>query len=227
MDMAAATRLSKRLSAAGFLGLGGFHPLPEDRVPDAGADRPARTVLMIGSAGPAFWQAFQNAPEAGDGIPHPMDRFTRRVLTDIADEAGLVPVFAFDGPPYHPFQRWAMRCGGFSQSPIGVLAHRRYGPWIGLRAALVADRHFGEFEAAGTTGPCPECVEKPCLSACPVEAFSLASGYDVAKCRNHVVSASGTDCLTGCLSRRACPVGQDHAPLPDQGRFHMRTFVGQ
>lgn len=225
MDLPAATRLSKKLVAAGFLGLGGFHPEPGDAVPDIPGQGPAATVLMIGSAGPALWAAFTASPEYSDTRPDPLDRFTRRALAGLAGDFGLLALFPFDGPPYFPFQRWALRCGGFSQSPLGVLAHHRYGPWAGLRAAFLSSESFGRFEKAGADGPCPTCVEKPCIAACPVGAISLETGYDVPGCRDHMRSQPDADCWSGCLARRACPFGIDDRQSPENARYHMENYV--
>jgi hypothetical protein len=35
-----------------------------------------------------------------------------------------------------------------------------------------------------------------------------------------------TGCWSGCQARKACPVGQHHAPDEANGRFHMNSFVG-
>ena len=225
MDLPAATRFSKKLAAAGFLSFGGFHPDKDDQVPAPANGKPARTVLMIGSAGQSFWQSYRQTPESKDGKPDPMDRFTRRVLTGLAGEFGLTPLFVFDGPPYYPIQRWALKCGGFTQSPFGLLAHAKYGPWAGLRAAFVSPDHFGTFEKLESPGPCSAYQEKPCLSACPVDAISLKDGYDVPRCLAYLRDTPDAACWAGCLARHACPIGEDVAQAPDHARFHMESFA--
>jgi len=226
MSTPAAQLVFEELSAAGFIGLGGFHPAGEDLTPVLPSGAPAQTVLMVGSAGPDFWAAFQAASEAGDGSQDPMDRFTRRVLNGLASRFGFSAVYPFEGPPYHPFQRWALRCGGFSQSPVGVLAHHAYGPWLGLRAAFLCPDRLPLEAAAPPAGPCRACADKPCMSACPVDAISTSGGYDVGKCRDHLIADTSVSCWAGCLARHACPVGRDHAPVSAQGRFHMESFTG-
>lgn len=225
MKPARATRLSKALARAGFIALGGFHPVRQDGVPEVCAGEPTRTLLLIGSIGPLFFRAFSASIEAADGGPDPLDRYTARLLREMAGEFGFTPVFPFDGPPWHPFQQWAMKAGGFSRSPMGVLAHKTYGPWAGFRAAFLSAEHFGTFEANGTAGPCETCLDKPCLAACPVEAISLERGYDVPRCRDHLRGNPGAGCFAGCLARRACPFGQDFAQGEDQAGYHMRAFV--
>jgi hypothetical protein len=225
MDLAAATRFSKKLVAAGFLSFGGFHPEDSDQVPDLASGQPARTLLMIGSTGPNLWPVLQAAPEGSDGKADPMDRFTRRVLGSLAGEFGFTALFPFDGPPYHPVQRWALKCGGFSRSPFGLLAHRTYGPWAGLRAVFLSPEHFGTFENTDKAGPCGTCPDKPCLDACPVSAITFDKGYDVPRCLAHLRNTPDASCWSGCLARHACPVGTGHRPSPENARFHMESFT--
>lgn len=220
--------LARRCEDAGFLFLGGISGEAIELKALPGETGAARTLYLIGSAGPRFWEAFVRSSEYGDDLPEPLDRFTKRVLSDLARQVDMVAVFPFDGPPYHPFQKWALRTGGFSQSPLGVLAHSRYGPWVGLRAAFLC----GEGVSAGpggsrrpSQGPCPDCADKPCLTACPVAAISLENGYDVPACRDHVAGVAGRSCLSGCLARHACPYGADYRQAPEQARFHMESFL--
>jgi len=73
--------------------------------------------------------------------------------------------------------------------------------------------------------PCDSCASRPCLSACPVGAFG-ADGYDVGACAAHLRRPAGLACMDGgCLARRACPVGGEHAHGPAQAAFHMRAFL--
>jgi hypothetical protein len=73
--------------------------------------------------------------------------------------------------------------------------------------------------------PCDSCIDRPCLTACPVDAFTSA-GYDVSSCVAHIAAPAGADCVSnGCLARRACPVGVQYRHLPEQARFHQRAFL--
>ena len=76
------------------------------------------------------------------------------------------------------------------------------------------------------TQPCLTCADQPCLTTCPVGAFT-PGGYDVDACAGHVRSGVAPLCLDdGCAARRACPVGVADRYGPDQMRFHMLAFVG-
>jgi len=75
------------------------------------------------------------------------------------------------------------------------------------------------------TSPCATCAEKPCLTRCPVGAFS-DTGYDAAACLSYLGSESGRDCMqAGCLARRACLVGLDYRYADAHTAFHMRGFI--
>ncbi|TCD13775.1 hypothetical protein [Oricola cellulosilytica] len=225
MDIRTATRFGKRLWTGGFLAFGGFHPEPADSVPDLECGRPARTLLVIGNAGAAMWTAFQQAPEARDGVADPLDRYTRRVLLEVAHEFSLGALFPFDGAPWFPFAEWARKAGGFSPSPMGLLAHHRYGPWAGFRAAFISTDRSGTFAAQALPGPCTSCTKKPCITTCPAGALSL-SGYDVPLCRGYLAANPDASCHRGCLARRACPVGTDFNQPDEMAAFHMRAFLG-
>jgi hypothetical protein len=221
--------IGDRLVRAGFLPAGHFAPRPGDSVPAMADGAAAAALLLVGSLSDELFRPFRESPEAADGAPDPLDRYTRRVLTGIAGEFSLGVVFPFEGPPYFPFQRWALRTGGFSPSPMGVLAHREYGTWLGLRAALLSAEPVGATAAAAEPGPCETCLEKPCIAACPAGALSDApppAGYDVPRCLAHLRAAPEAACHTGCLARRACPFGRDHAQSATAGAFHMAAFLG-
>lgn len=226
MTEPALAHLQDDLAAAGFLFLGGFRPLPGDGVPDISGGAAAQSLLLIGSTGPSLWHPFTSSPEYRDGAPHPMDRYTKRELSRLAAAHGLDVLFPFEGPPYFPFQQWALRCGGFSQSPLGVLAHETYGPWTGFRAAFLSAAPVIDLDPSRDAGPCETCHDKPCLSACPVNAISVETGYDVRACKGHLQQSAEIACWSGCLARHACPFGEDHKPHPDTARFHMTSFVG-
>jgi Fe-S-cluster-containing hydrogenase component 2 len=81
-------------------------------------------------------------------------------------------------------------------------------------------------DAEKTSHPCGLCIRKPCLSACPVDAFS-GDGYDVSACRTHLATGAGQLCIdSGCKARLACPIGRDYVYGPEQMRFHMHAFSG-
>ncbi|WP_156884509.1 hypothetical protein [Stappia stellulata] len=212
------------LARAGFRLVGGFAPRAEDGVPELPHGVPTAGLMLVGSLSSELFSLFDKSPEARDGAPDPLDRYTRRVLTPIAGAAGLAPVFVFDGPPYHPFQRWALRVGGFSSSPMGLLAHETFGPWLALRAAFLSLETVVDTRDVPDEGPCPSCVARPCIKACPAGALGPA-GYDVPRCLAHLEATPDAACHSGCRARHVCPVGSAFAQGPREGAFHMRSFL--
>jgi len=155
----------------------------------------------------------------------PLDRWSRRMIEALAGELGGKALFPFGGPPFLPFQQWAQRAEPVHPSPIGILIHPRYGLWHSYRGALGFSEKLAIAEPATCASPCESCTGRWCLSACPVAAFS-AVGYDVAACVGHLRSAAGGDCIGfGCRTRRACPIGAEHAHGPEQAEFIMRAFL--
>jgi hypothetical protein len=220
-------RLGGVAAAAPWAGLawrGGFHPLPDDLVPALAGGGAAGTLVLLGFAGRVGWPAFAAAPEAADGAPDPLDRWSRRVISALADAVGGMALFPFGGPPWLPFQRWARRAEPLFPSPLGLLIHPEWGLWHSFRGAVALRERLDLPPLPAAAHPCETCVGRPCLSACPVGAFT-ASGYDVAACAAHLAAPAGADCMEqGCAARRACPIGAAHAYPPEALRFYMRAF---
>jgi hypothetical protein len=185
----------------------------------------ARTLVLVGNVGSELWDK-SGAEIAAQGDPDPLDRWTRSVLEPIAAAADGLALFPFEGPPYWPFQRWAERAEGVRQSPIGIQIHPEFGLWHAYRAAILL-RDALVLPRREQAHPCDTCADRPCLTHCPVSAFS-AAGYDVERCVGHVVAVqnSAGSCMdVGCLARLACPVGTAWRYRPEHARFHMRAFV--
>ncbi len=178
-----------------------------------------QTITLIGPDEPRFWAVFTASPEYQDGTPDPMDRWSARVIGEVAKALDAEALFPFGGPPYAPFYSWAVASGRFWPSPIGFLVHDEVGLFASFRGAI---RWHTPAKVGTATQPCLTCAS-PCKTACPVGAFN--DGYDVTACKAHVTSPAGADCRNnGCLARRACPVGRGRR-LPVQSAFHMEAFL--
>lgn len=196
---------------------GGFHSGPDDHVP---AD--TKTLILIGNAGPDMWRVFSNVMPDD---PNPMNVWSKAIIDEIAAQYGASAAYPFAGPPYFPFQQWAMKADSVFASPIGPLIHPVYGMWHAYRGALLFQDVIDLPGLPKTRSPCDTCTDKPCLTTCPVGAFTT-EGYDVPGCRGHIGSIDGADCLeNGCFARRACPIGQDYIYEPAQAEFHMGHFL--
>ncbi|MEM9147988.1 MAG: 4Fe-4S dicluster domain-containing protein [Pseudomonadota bacterium] len=189
---------------------------------DKGSDLPpsVSTLLLIGADGDQMWEVFSASPEAADGAPDPLDRWSERVLNASADASGAHVFFPFGGPPHHPFFSWAMQAEHARPSPICLLVSPTRGLWTSYRGALGFERPVA-LPAMPMEDPCLDCPA-PCVTACPVNAFA-GQAYDVAACVTHISGPDGAGCEGGCLARHACPRGA-HPPLA-QRQFHMNAFV--
>ena len=211
--------VSDAILESGLTPRGGFHPDAADVVPG----NPG-TLVLVGNAGPAMWAAFSRDRASYADRANPLDDWVRDRLTVLADRVGAAPLFPFGGPPFLPFQRWAQKAEPVHPSPLGLLIHPDYGLWHAYRGALAFGDRLALPRPDTRPSPCKSCLEKPCLSTCPVGAFG-ANGYDVPACAGHLQTSAGGDCMDlGCRARRACPVGVGTTYEPDQAGFHMQAF---
>ena len=206
-------RLNKALAAEQLEITGVLPAVPSDTLHHS-----IRTIALISPA-PDFWAHFTQSPEYTGNQPHPLDRWSRRVIGRIAGDHQATACFPFGGPPYQPFLCWAKRSGRAWASPVGPLVHDTQGLMISCRGALGLT---SQIAATPGTNPCPACPA-PCLTACPVGALG-ATPYNVPKCKAFLDTAPGSGCMdAGCLVRRSCPVGQNFRK-PEQLAFHMKAF---
>lgn len=196
--------------------LGGFTVAGDE----AGLPPGTRTLLLLGPDEPGFWPHLQAQPE-WDGAPDPVDRWSRRVIGSLACDLGAKALFPFGGPPYHPFYQWALRSGRCWDSPVRLLVHATQGLLVSFRGALALP--FALDPPPVAARPCDSCEARPCLAACPAGALG-AAGYDVPACHAWLDTAGSACLAAGCLVRRACPVSQGYARMPEQSAYHMRQF---
>lgn len=208
--MSTCSYISERAQAHKLLILGGFH--------DCG-----KTMLLLGPDEPAgFWDHFSSSEEAKDGKRDPMDRWSLRVIGQIAADIGAEALFPFEGPPYHPFFTWALKTGRIHESPVKLLVHDQAGLWVSFRGALQLDREVDLPDVP--PNPCLACEDRPCRAACPIGALSEAE-YDVPACKTYIRSPEGRLCdKKGCQVRAACPVSRNWGRVAAQSEHHMHYF---
>lgn len=180
------------------------------------------TLILLGTAA-AFWEVFETSPEWTDNHPHPIDRWSTRVVEGLAQGLSATAYFPFGGPPYAPFIDWALKSGRTFTSPVGALVHDTVGMLISFRGALHFEREF-DIPALSGVSPCTDCPA-PCATACPVEALNSHAFYDVDSCHAYLNTQAGKTCLTeGCATRLACPVSAGAGRRRVQTAHHMKAF---
>jgi hypothetical protein len=223
--MSSVSDIQAALDAFGLEVRGCLNFEANEKAPSLFNDSAARSVMLIGHGGAAPWTHFKRWQDAlSSAIENPLDAWSKNVISPIADTFRGQAVFPSERP-FFPFQQWAMRAEDLRPSPLGLLIHPVYGLWHAYRGAILFPVELEIQALQILSHPCETCVEKPCLTACPVKAFSN-DGYDVKSCRQHLADKAAQPCMQGgCLARRACPVGLDYQYGSEQMQFHMRAFA--
>jgi epoxyqueuosine reductase QueG len=196
-------------------------------------DPGARSIIVIGNGGGAFWQAYRRHADANSGWAqrdHPLDDFTREVVErELAGalrargvRCTIVYPFVSDAGNLH-FMELGRLAGIGGPSLIGVLIHPTYGTWIAMRAALLMAEMVDQPGEGLGFDPCPRCVARTCMPACPVGAVS-DRGWDVIKCARHRVEAA-PDCSSGCYSRLRCVISPQHRYPDDEVHHHQERAL--
>lgn len=201
----------------GLRPLGGFRTDTPDSLP-----HDTQAVILLGPDGARFWPIFTQSPEYLDRQPDPVDRWSTRVISDIAQQIGATALFPFGHTPPLPFIGWALKSGQAFVSRANLLIHAEAGLWVSYRGALALPFML-DLPGPGQS-PCDSCPDQPCLTACPPRALT-EHGYDIPACHSYLNTEPGQRCMTtGCAVRAACPVSQHYGRPPEQSAHHMSYF---
>ena len=173
------------------------------RLPDFGRAR--RLALVIGNTR-ALWPhivaAMREDPAIADD-PHPIQRYTEREVGAVLAGIGIRSEvrWSHGPPPFVPIQRLAEIAGLAYLAPGRVCVHPRFGPWIGLRAAVVFDVEGPATVPPRMANPCDACPR-----ACePALARALSGAHDW---------------RLWVAVRDACPLGREHRYSAEQIEYH-------
>ena len=177
--------------------VGSFNPERSDNVFSK-----VRTILLVGPKEPFFWNVFKKSSEYRDNEENPLDRWSKKIIEEIAMKLNTRSFFPFEAP-FQPFIDWAKNCSTMGSSPVHLLVHKEKGLLISFRGALGINEYIES--PNNSKDICTPC-KKPCLTACPASALNQDS-YDVIRCKEYVNTPSGQECRDCCLVRRSCPSG--------------------
>lgn len=191
--------------------------------PELEDGRRARSVVLLGNIGGSIWLPFSEWRQLNPGLADPLDCWSVATIRPVAASLGGTAWFPSE-KPWQPFQQWGMRAEGLKPSPLGILIHPQYGLWHGYRGAIGFTEPIDGPDSEIGAHPCDHCLNKPCLSTCPVGAI-LPDCFDVAGCRRYLGGEGDQTCmLSGCLARNACPVGARFRYPAEQLGFHMAAL---
>lgn len=226
--------LEQALLPHGLRVFGGLVPDALDALPPMPGGRSAEVVWMVGQVGSECWGAFSSSGFYGDAQPNPMDRWAKSIGNTLALQWGGIAIYPSDGPPFYPFQRWGKRAEPVQTSPLMLQIHPQYGLWHAYRFALaLPDLPADDLHTLTLTSAVPDpdlclhCNGQPCLSACPVDAFT-GTAYEIDRCSGHLHGPNSNTCMPGgCQARHACPVGTAFRYRPEHAAFHMAAFAAR
>lgn len=178
-----------------------------------------RRLVLLGNGGSGFWSSLEAFGfHTDDPVDHYARHLTRRLLHEFLDDPPSLLLYP-GGAAAPSLTRLGELAGWGSPSPVFVGIHPDYGPWFAYRAAFLVDLDLPVDDVAPRPHPCDACLDKPCLSACPVGAARWPGPSDIDACARSRIE-DGSPCADRCLARLACPVGAEHRYSLAQIRYH-------
>lgn len=175
-------------------------------------------LLLTGHGGRLFWEKLQ---EAGMETADPVDTFSTQLTTQfIRDYLGNPPhllLYPF-GDYLVPLTQLGEWAGWSHPSPLGQGIHAHFGVWFAYRTAVLLNGSFPATPRLQNSSPCQNCVDKPCITACPAGAVQEA-GFQMSPCINFRLRTH-SPCADRCLARMACPVAPEHRYTLPQIQYH-------
>ena len=212
-------RLQNALGRIGLCNLGAFSIDDDDKYLVGFS-----TLVLVGPDEPKFWEIFKCSYEFLNIKIDPLDVWSQRNISSIAEKFDAKPLFPFQNNPFLPFYSWALRSGESFVSPIKLLVHAERGLFVSFRGALAFKQRLPDNRnRVFNYSPCTSC-SAPCITACPAGALTKEKYY-VENCKDFVNKPGEITCKQGCLVRRACPVGKSRR-VKGQAKFHMDAFLG-
>jgi epoxyqueuosine reductase len=179
-----------------------------------------RRLVLLGHGGRPLWVALQ---KWGLKTADPVDHYTLTITRQfIRDYLGDPPVcWLYPQTDYLvPLQQLGTLAGWSYPSPLGQGIHPEFGVWFAYRAAFLTTVDLSLRVEPKRPSPCASCMEKPCITTCPVGAVQPAL-FDVDGCARYRLRDQ-SPCTDRCLARLACPFFPEHRYTLAQIQYHYR-----
>ncbi len=177
------------------------------------------SAVLIANAGAEFWHALKKFGMHGHD---PVDDFSIH-LASIYSTEYLKTDFKLIYPTDIPVSLRAVaeRTGWSHPSPLGITIHHEFGTWYAFRAMFLVRTRLPASDCSPTESPCGNCTDKPCISACHVDAVGEIGSFNLEACARFRIRES-SPCSFSCISRIRCPVGTEYRYDPEQMKYHYR-----
>ncbi len=175
-------------------------------------------LVLVGHGGRRMWEALQ---EKGMAENDPVDSYSRDLTQQFIHRYLDNPktYWLYPSTPHLvPLQQLGALAGWSHPSPLGLGISPVFGVWFAYRAAFLVDADLPLRQVLHRPSPCDSCVDKPCISTCPVGAVKMGA-FDVAGCWGYR-SQPQSPCQDRCLSRMACPYFPEHRYSLAQIQYH-------
>jgi len=176
-----------------------------------------RQLLLIGHAGRELWTGLQ---QAGSDSSNPVDDYTRHAIDDYfhADQDDYAYQMLYPGPYRVDLLQLGELAGWHHPSPFWLGVNKVWGSWFAYRAVILANTNLSPTQNPTSQSPCDNCIEKPCIPACPPKALDN-NCFDLMACSSYR-SKDSSPCGYQCIARNTCPIGKDHRYSNEQIKYH-------
>jgi len=190
-------------------------------------------INLIANGGSSFWTQLQIS-EFKDN-PNPVDEYSYSLAEQLVATLNTAEPYSILYPSTQPvpLMQLGKLVGWSSPSPLGLGLHPSYGPWFAYRALIMSAQPLQteltpivdtETHSAMVGSECVNCAA-PCVTACPANAVSQSSTFNIENCAGYRLQTN-SGCADTCHARYACPVGQQHQYSDAQTAHHMgRSLV--
>ena len=142
--MVSRSHLERALAAHGLRLRGGFVPATADALPALPGGAAPAVVWMVGQVGSEVWPHFSAAPFLRDGLPDPLDRWSKSTGTALAAAQGGLAIF-----PLFPELQAQL---GIGTGALGVMAAASFLAALTAELLLAPQADRGHARAMAVTG---------------------------------------------------------------------------
>jgi epoxyqueuosine reductase len=176
-------------------------------------------LILIGHAGQSLWDKVK----ASNFVSiDPIDVYSKHHTTEFFrqyfSEQDYEIVFPTKNQTSIGLQALGKIVGWHNESPFRVGINQKWGSWFAYRAVVLIKANYLTSAPMSDESPCNNCVEKPCIAACPANAL-VENSLDIVLCTGYRMQ-SDSQCKDRCIARMTCPIAKEHQYKLEQIGYH-------